>query len=124
MKNNKPETIEEYIKAAAPKGQPHLRQIYSILKGVSPDAEETIKWGTPFFIEPRYLYSFSAHKSHCNFAPSEDVLNAFESEIAGYPTTKNFLQIPYDLPVPEKLIKRMAEYRVKIVRERDDTSFW
>ena len=124
MATKRPTTIAEYIRAAPREGQPHLRRLYAILKAVAPDAEETIKWGTPFFIEPRFLFSFSAHRAHCNFAPSAAALQAFRRELESHSTTKNFLQIPYDEPLPEDLIRRIAEYRLHEVRERRDDAFW
>ena len=120
----KPTTIAQYIDAALPKGQTHLRELYAILKSVAPDAEETIKWNTPFFIEPRFLFSFSGHKTHCSFAPSEKALHVFSEELQLYQRTRNLLQIPYDQPMPEKLIRRIAEYRLKMVAEREDDGFW
>jgi uncharacterized protein YdhG (YjbR/CyaY superfamily) len=91
---------------------------------VAPNAEETIKWGTPFFIEPRFLFSFGAHKAHLNFAPSPDTLAAFSDELKDYKTTQNYLQIPYKLPVPEDLVRRLAEHRVKVLAGRDDDAVW
>ena len=70
MPITRPTTIPAYIRAAPREGQPHLRRLYEILKSVAPDADETIKWGTPFFVEPRFLFAFSAHKTHLNFAPT------------------------------------------------------
>ena len=61
MASKRPTTIAEYIEAAPREGQPHLRRLYAILKSVAPKAEEAIKWGTPFFVEPRFLFAFSAH---------------------------------------------------------------
>jgi uncharacterized protein YdhG (YjbR/CyaY superfamily) len=43
MASKRPTTIAEYIRAAPREGQPHLRQLYEILKNVAPEAEETIK---------------------------------------------------------------------------------
>ena len=79
-----PATIAEYIEAAPSAGQPHLRKIYAILKRVAPEAQEAIKWGTPFFVEPRFLFAFSAHKAHLNFAPPEACLAAFREELQAY----------------------------------------
>lgn len=124
MTSKGPTTIEAYIRAAPHEGQPHLRRLYAILKSVAPEAEETIKWGTPFFVEPRFLFSFSAHKAHCNFAPSVTALEAFRQELEKHKTTKNYLQIPYTEPVPEELIRKIAAYRLQEVRERDDDAFW
>lgn len=124
MANQRPTTIAEYIRAAPREGQPHLRRLYAILKSVAPEAEEAIKWGAPFFVEPRFLFSFSAHKAHCNFAPTPAALERFRQELAEHQTTKNYLQIPYTQPVPEDLIRRIAEHRLQMVREREDDAFW
>ena len=66
MPSKRPTTIAEYIRAAPCAAQPHLRRLYAILKGVAPEAEEAIKWGTPFFVEPRFLFAFSAHIDNDN----------------------------------------------------------
>jgi uncharacterized protein YdhG (YjbR/CyaY superfamily) len=124
MAGQRPTTIAEYIRAAPREGQPHLRRLYAILKSVAPDAEQVIKWGTPFFVEPRFLFAFSACKAHCNFAPSPEALEAFRKELAQHQTTKNYLQIPYDKPVPEDLVRQIAEYRLREVSEREDDAFW
>jgi len=124
MATRRPTTIAGYIRAAPRQGQPHLRRIYAILKSVAPEAEEAIKWGTPFFVEPRFLFAFSAYKAHCNFAPTAAALQAFRKELEQHQATKNFLRIPYDMPVPEDLVRRIADYCLRTVSEREDESFW
>lgn len=124
MKGTRPTTIAEYIQAAPSAGQPHCRQVYAILKSVAPDAQEAIKWGTPFFVEPRFLFAFSAHKAHLSFAPMAAALEAFRTELAGHSTTANFLKIPYDQPIPEDLVRRIAEYCVRTVSAREGAGFW
>src|SRR3979490_2775169 len=98
MASKRPATIAEYGRAAPGEGQPHLRRLYAILKSVAPEAEEGIKWGTPFFVEPRFLFAFSAHKAHLSFAPMAAALTAFRKELKKHQTTKNFLKVPYNEP--------------------------
>jgi uncharacterized protein YdhG (YjbR/CyaY superfamily) len=124
MASKRPTTIAQYIRGAPPAGQPHLRRIYAILKGVAPDAKETIKWGMPFFVEPRFLFSFSAHKAHISFAPMVDGLEPFRKELEKHDTTKNFLKVPYDKPLPEALIRKIAKQCLRSVRGRDGDGFW
>lgn len=124
MTKKRPTTIAEYIAAAPPKGQALLRELYAILKSEAPDAQEAIKWGNPFFIDPRFLFAFSAHKAHLNFTPSAAVLKAFSKELKDHQTTENFLQIPYGQPLPEKLIRKMARLQLKLVSKRKDDNFW
>ncbi len=124
MPGKRPTTIDEYIRAAPTAGQPHLRRMHALLKSVAPQAEEAIKWGTPFFVEPRFVFAFSAHKAHLSFAPSATALEAFREELAGHPTTKGTLQIPYKNPFPEDLVRRLAQRCWQDVRARKDDGFW
>ncbi len=124
MASKRAATIAEYIRAAPREGQPHLRQLYAILKSVAPQARETIKWGIPFFVEPRFLFAFSAHKAHLNFAPTAAGLEPFRKELENHKTIKGALQIPYNTPLPEELVRKIAERRLRDVREREDDAFW
>ena len=124
MASKRPSTIAAYIRAAPREGQLHLRRLYAILKSVAPDAKEVIKWGNPFFIEPRFLFAFSAHKAHLSFAPMASGLDPFRKELKKHKTTQNFLQIPYNESLPESLIRKIAQRRVRDVRKRKDDSFW
>ena len=115
MPTKRPTTIGEYIQMAPAQGQPHLRALYAILKSVAPNAilksvapnaEEAIKWNTPFFVEPRFLFAFAAHKAHLSFAATPAALDAFRDALATHKTTKNYLQLPYNKPLPEALIRQ------------------
>ena len=120
----KPKTIPQYIKAAPRAGQPHLRRLHAILERVAPKAQQTLKWNTPFFVEPRFLFAFSAHKAHVSFAPMAKALDHFREDLKGHDTTRNFLKIPYDKPLPEALIRRIAKYCVQNVRRKSSDAFW
>ena len=124
MASKRPTTIAAYIQAAPPEGQPHLRRLYALLKSVAPEAEEAIKWGNPFFVEPRFVFAFSAHKAHVSFAPMQAAMKTFAKELAGHQITTNMLKVPYTSPLPEDLIRRMAEHCVKVVGEREGDGFW
>jgi uncharacterized protein YdhG (YjbR/CyaY superfamily) len=117
-----PKTIAEYIATAPPATRSHLRDLYRVLKDVAPHADEVIKWGAPFFVDPRFIYSFAAFKAHCVLAPTPAALAAFEQELKGHQTTLNYLKIPYDKPVPIALIRRIAKYRLAHMGDRD--TFW
>ena len=124
MTNKRPSTIAEYILAAPSEGQPHLRRLHAILKSVAPDAEETIKWATPFFVEPRFLFAFSAHKAHCSFAPIAAAMEAFRKDLENHKTTKGLIQFPYNKPLPGDLIREIAVFCMHALNERKDDAFW
>jgi uncharacterized protein YdhG (YjbR/CyaY superfamily) len=124
MAGKRPTTVAEYIKAAPKIAQPHLRKLRTILKEVAPDAEETIKWGNPFFVEPRFLFAYSAHKAHISLAPSAAALKTFKKDLEGHQTTTNFLKLPYAEPFPEQLIRKIARHQLRTVKARKDDNFW
>ena len=124
MPNKRPRTIAAYIRTAPPAARPHLRRLHAILKRAAPHAEEKIKWGTPFFVEPRFLFAFSAHKAHVSLAPSRAALDAFRKELRKHDTTRYLLRIPYTDPVPDALVRKIARHRVRELRIRKDTAFW
>lgn len=124
MARKRPTTVAAYIAAAPPAGRPHLQRLYAILKSTAPNADAIIKWGNPFFVEPRFLFAFSAHKAHLSLAPTVKTLKLFSGALKEYETTKHFLKIRYDEPLPEATIRKIARHRVKEVRSRTDKNFW
>ena len=118
MTKIKPTTVTEYINAAPKEAQQKLREIRAILKKVAPKAKEGLKWGSPVLEEKRILFAYTAHKSHLNFMPTHSSLAPFKEELKDYKTGKDTIQFPYDKPLPKQLIRKIAAYRAKDVRER------
>lgn len=119
MPKSKPTTVTEYINAAPKDAQKKLREIRAILKKVAPKATQTLKWGSPVFEENRILFAYTAFKSHLNFMPTHSALKPFKKELAAYVTGKDTIQFPYNKPLPKALIRRIAAYRAREVREND-----
>ncbi len=117
MPKSKPTTIDEYISSAPKEAQKMLRELRAILKKAAPKATEAIKWGAPVFEEGRILFAFTAHRSHINFMPTHSSLAPFKKELAAFTTGKDTIQLPYDKPLPAALIRKIAVYRAKDVRE-------
>jgi uncharacterized protein YdhG (YjbR/CyaY superfamily) len=119
MPKLKPTTIDEYINEAPREARPKLRELRTILKKVAPKASEKLKWGSPVFEEKRILFAFTAFKSHINFFPTGPAMKPFKKELAKFTTGKDTIQFPYDKPLPKALIRKIAAFRLKKVREKD-----
>jgi uncharacterized protein YdhG (YjbR/CyaY superfamily) len=89
------------------------------LKKVAPNASEKLKWGSPVFEEGRILFSYSAHKSHLNFSPTGPAMEPFKQELAKFKTAKDTIQFPYEKPLPKALIRKIAAFRARQVKEND-----
>ena len=119
MSMTKPTTVDEYINAAPKEAKEKLMEIRAILKKVAPNATEGLKWGSPVFEEKRILFAYTAFKSHLNFMPTHSSMIPFKEELSGYITGKDTIQFPYDKPLPKTLIRKIATFRARDVREND-----
>ena len=119
MPTTKPTTVDEYINAAPKEAKEKLMEIRAILKKVAPNATEGLKWGSPVFEEKRILFAYTAFKSHLNFMPTHSSMIPFKEELSGYITGKDTIQFPYDKPLPKTLIRKIAKFRARDVREND-----
>jgi uncharacterized protein YdeI (YjbR/CyaY-like superfamily) len=60
--------IDAYIDKKADFAKPILKHLRELVHKACPDAEETIKWGMPFFdYKGSVLCAMSAFKEHCSF---------------------------------------------------------
>ncbi|HOO77518.1 MAG TPA: DUF1801 domain-containing protein [bacterium] len=116
MAKKGPTTVTEYIEAAVPEARPHLRTLYRILKTVAPAGTEAIKWGVPVFWEGRVLFGFAAYKAHVSFGPGEAAVERFSRELAEFESGKGTVRFPYDRPIPEDLVRRIAAFCVAVPR--------
>ncbi len=66
------------------------------------------------------LLHFAVWKSHYSlYAASESILRAFENDLRGYKIEKGTIRFPLDEPVPEKLIARIAKFRLEEIEGRE-----
>jgi len=60
--------VDAYIERAAPFAQPILAHLRAAVHAACPDAQETIKWGMPFFLHGAHILGYmAAFKQHCAF---------------------------------------------------------
>jgi uncharacterized protein YdhG (YjbR/CyaY superfamily) len=109
----KPTTVDEYLNTFSGEQKEKLIQLRKIIREVLPDTEETLKWGAPATLDKdgMILVVFSGHKNHINLVGTPSTKAAFEDDIADYETGKGSVQLAYDKPLPETLIKKFVSYR-------------
>lgn len=115
----KPTTVSEYLKKLPEPAQEKLRELHALLKKIAPKATEALKWGSPVFEEERILFAYAAFKNHYSFMPTPSALEPFKKELKNYKVGKGSVQFLYTDHLPTELIKKIAEYRAKDVREND-----
>jgi len=109
----KAENIDDYIASQSEEIQKILQKVRVAIQSVAPVAEETIKWGMPYFtIMGENLCGFAAQKKHISFFPGEVTVEEFETRLEGYKASKGTVQLPYDKSLDEELIADMVRFRL------------
>jgi uncharacterized protein YdhG (YjbR/CyaY superfamily) len=108
-----PKSVEEYLARVPEPARGTLKKMRAAIRSEVPrEATETISYGMPAFKHKGMLVWFAAFKDHCSFFPTASVIEAFQKELKGYPTSKGTIQFPTDKPLPTTLVKKLVRARV------------
>jgi uncharacterized protein YdhG (YjbR/CyaY superfamily) len=109
-----PKNTDEYLAAVPEPARGTLNKIRAAIRAAAPaEATEAIGYGMPTFRYKGALVGFAAFSDHCSFFPmGGSVIEAFQSELKGYETSKGTIRFPVDKPLPAALVKRLVKARV------------
>jgi uncharacterized protein YdhG (YjbR/CyaY superfamily) len=105
--------IDTYIAHFTPNLQLLLQQVRQVIAQAAPQATEAIKYRMPTFVLGGNLVHFAGFDRHIGFYPTPSAIDAFEDELQTYKRGKGSVQFPIDGPIPDELIRRMVEFRVR-----------
>ena len=115
---DKPQTVDEYLAAFPANARTLLEELRSLSRGRVPEAEESLKWGSPAYsLDGTIMFVFAGYSQHANIVFTPGTRAAFADELAGFRTGKGSVQLPYTQPVPAELLGRMMAHRVREFRE-------
>ena len=108
-------TIDEYLKAKPAEVRLVLMQVRRAIGRAIPQATESISYQIPAYrLGTSPVVFFAGWKQHYSLYPSTDhVVGAFKDDLAKYEVSKGTIRFPLSLPVPVKLIERIAKFRAK-----------
>jgi uncharacterized protein YdhG (YjbR/CyaY superfamily) len=114
-KNQRFESVHEYISSFSADVQQVLKSVQSAIQSAVPAAEEIISYQIPAFRLNGWIFYYSAYKNHYSLScpPPFTVFDAFKEELVPYVVSKSAIQFPYDKPIPTDLIKAMAKFRAQ-----------
>lgn len=108
-----PQTIDDYIEAAAPEVRAILQKIRVTIQTAAPGAEEKISYRIPTFTLEGNLVHFAAFQNHIGFYPPIQGDAKLRQEVAIYAGEKGNLRFPLDEAIPYALIARIVKARVR-----------
>ena len=106
---------EDYYARLPLVARPHLEALREICRRGLPDAQETLHWNTPVFVQDGtrlvMLQAFAAHAS-LRFPPRQFADQRAAVEAAGYQAGEGFIKLPYDRELPSALLQRLVVARL------------
>ena len=115
------QSVDEYIASQPEAVQSVLNRVRSAIRKAAPEAEESISYKIPTYKlgEHPVLY-FAGWKQHYSLYPANDqVVAAFQHDLAPYKVTGGTIRFPLSEPVPTKLIEGITRFRAKEVAARE-----
>jgi uncharacterized protein YdhG (YjbR/CyaY superfamily) len=109
------EEIDDYLAALDEPGRSTLEALRRSILAVVPEAEQCISYRMPAFkVQGRTVAGFAAFKSHLSYLPhSGDVLADLGDAVAGYEGTPGSLHFPVDQPLPDALVRKLVEAKMR-----------
>ncbi|HEX9246501.1 MAG TPA: DUF1801 domain-containing protein [bacterium] len=113
-------SVDEYIASQPEAVRGTLKQVRSAILKAVPGAEEVISYKIPAYkLRSGTVLYFAGWKQHYSLYPAgARVVAAFKDELAPYEVGKGTIRFPLSLPVPVKLIGRIAKFRAKEAAQR------
>ena len=111
--------IEDYLAKVDEPKRSTLERLRRTILGIVPEAQECIAYQVPAFrVGGKVIAGFAAFKNHLSYLPfSGSVLNQLSEELEGYDKTLSALHFPIDRPLPEALVKKLIDVRLRELRD-------
>ncbi len=110
-----PHDIDEYLAGLEGPKRVSLERLRRSILAVVPDAEECISYRMPAFkVGGKVVAGFAAFKDHLSYLPhSGSVLPELADDLADYSQTKGSLHFAVDEPLPDALVRKLVETRMR-----------
>lgn len=109
-----PATIDAYIARFPPEVRERLEAIRGTIRGLAPEAVETISYQIPTFrLAGTYLLYFAGWKQHVSLYPIPSGPPDYAAAIAPYRKAKGTLQFKHAEPLPLDVIALVVKARLR-----------
>jgi len=110
-------SVDDYFAQLAEHERPHLGALRTLSLAADRTAREELKWNLPVYVRGKNtnLWMLQNFKHHCSlrFPPEFFVTQRAAVEAAGYETGEGFIKLPYERPIPTKLLTTLMKARVR-----------
>lgn len=111
-------TVSEYMGDLEPMQYEVAQIMRELLREAAPESSETISYNMPAIRQHQQILAYFAPTSkHLGLYPTAQPILVFKDRLKNFQTTKGTIKIPYDQPLPAKLIRDIVAYRIQQVTD-------
>ena len=109
--------VDAYLAAQPPDVRAALDQVRAAMGRALPAAVEAIKYNMPaYLVDGRAVVSFAGWKDHfALYIVSSTLFETIREDLEGRDASKGIIRFRLDEPVPESVVKRLAEWSASAV---------
>jgi uncharacterized protein YdhG (YjbR/CyaY superfamily) len=121
-KNPKFSTADAYFKSQTPETQNNLLALRALIFKAAPHAVELINYDIPAYAlveggKRDKQIMVAGYKTFVGFYTGTGILAHFSTELTAFKVGKASVQFPNNTPLPEDLIIRMVQFKIKSVTQ-------
>ena len=112
--NAGPQDVDAYLAGVPEPARGTLNRIRAVIRSaVPPETTEALSYGMPAFKYKGPLVAYAAFSNHCSLFPmNSSLIETFQDELKGFPTSKGTIRFPVDKPLPAALVKKLLKARI------------
>lgn len=110
-------TVDEYLGQLEPPQRTELQRIRSLIKKEVPEAQELISYQMPAFkLSGKPLIYYAAFKNHFSIFPTPGPITELTQDLKKFQTAKGTIKFSLQDPIPDQLIKKILQTRIKQIK--------
>ncbi|MGQ0741896.1 MAG: iron chaperone, partial [Alphaproteobacteria bacterium] len=111
--------VDKYLAGVPEPARSTLNRIRTEIRlALPPGATEVISYGMPAFKYKQIVLWFAAFANHCSLFPTALIVQAFQSELRGYETSKGTIRFPIYKPLPARLVRKLVHARLAQIESK------
>lgn len=112
--------VDRYIAQCPKEARSQLIKLRATIRGVVPDAKESVSYRMPGFSYPGYpnggyVVWFCLRQGYIGLYLHLSTIAQFRQELSGFTTTKSSVHLPLKGPVPVSLIQKLVKVSQRVV---------
>ena len=116
-----PESVQAYIAQQPEAVRPFLLWLHEQIMSTARDMEPRIAWRMPTYWKGQNILQFAAYQNFVSLYAGKEALETFRDQLTAFEVAGGTLRLPYDRPLPDRLIRGITRWCYRHYALRGDS---